>query len=165
MLGVAAVAFLALLLAALRIAQPSTTFSIGVTPFQAGHYQNYYSDHFVVLFVTNNTVHPLLLTGGVLQLSHPNGTLLHDFNVQWKGKEGQIIALPHEAIPVPLSVGRQFVKYRLTFEYSGDAGRLRSFLSRGVRRLPQKILSAKTVAWLQEHGWMDGRMHGKYEAP
>jgi len=132
------------------------------SPIKGGHLGIFYSRAFTVAVGTNRTQRVIMLSSATLETQFTNGQTLMNNMVLWNGTESSTNLQKGGTVSVPLHVEGEVVRFRLSFEYGIPAGAVVRFSSRLVGKVPLRRLPAKTVAWLLQHGFMDGIRYEDY---
>ena len=121
---------------------------------------------FFTAFLTNNTASTVGLDPLVVELEDQQGRVLNNLGEIWAGTDGkQIFNMPPRGIAaVSPQTDRDHRRVRLVAEYSCDAPGFPQVVSRVMRRLPPKLLSRNLRGWFTNHGFLDGKLHGRAES-
>jgi len=156
--------FVVLLLLLIAAPGRSAVAPIGVSfmPPRSGHMGDFYSPHFVVALVTNATHRAIHLELPVVQWE-ANGVVITAMANLWSGTNGVCSLGSKEAMPLPFEIPKDATKFRISFEYSRDAGTIQKLLSPVSSKLFPRNITPPLPQRLFRQGWMDGRLHFNYE--
>src|SRR5215831_6064799 len=100
---------------------------LGYTQAQGGHLGNLYSDCFTVATVTNRTAFQLLFYGPLVEKQLADGTVVSDLGAAvWNGKTHDIFVPAHNAVSLPINIGKGTVRFRVSFNYLRATGSVRA---------------------------------------
>lgn len=156
------VALLLLLWFATIRTHPSPAIRVGFATATSGHMGDFYSPHFLVGFFTNATHRQILMENPIVQRDK-NGRIINDLAGHWGGTNGFCSVGPSEVMPFPFEVPTTLIKYKITFDYSSQAGLIQRMVSPILGRLFGRNVTQPRLVRLFEQGWLDGRLHMKYE--
>jgi hypothetical protein len=131
-------------------------------PPRAGHMGNLYSQHFSIATVTNTTRWMIGLDNPVVQWE-AHGVVVSAMASLWSGTNNHCFLESGEATALPFQVPTNSTKFRISFEYTRDAGLLQKILSPALRLLFSHGLQGPFGQRLGEKGWLDGYLHFNYQ--
>ena len=123
---------------------------------------NFYSEHFMVALVTNSTQRAIGLELPVVEWE-ANGVVITALANLWGGTNGLCSFGSNEVMPLPFEIPTNSTKFRIGFEYWREAGPLKKMLCPLVGRIFPRYITQPFMLRLLEQGWVDGRLHMRYE--
>jgi hypothetical protein len=125
---------------------------------------NLYVDRLSLLWVTNKAGFAIVLDSQEIQLGQ-QARIVKNLGSMWDGKSNSISLPPNAALPLTFEVPGEFDRFRVRFHYSWSGGSLRAAISRGVRKLPPKLMPQRLQTWLRANGFWDGWFRREFESP